>query len=145
MTRVDFYLLPDRDPQARRVFACRLAEKAYRLEHKVFICTEGEAEARILDDLLWTFRQGSFVPHTLVENFPNDPMVAVVIGTDAAPAPFHTLLINLSPEVPSDWQRFLRIAEVITQDDTTRTQGRSKYRFYQDQSAELHLHQLASD
>lgn len=144
MTRVDFYLLPGQDPQARRMFACRLAEKAYRLEHKVFICTESETEARILDDLLWTFRQGSFIPHALAENFPNDPLVAVVIGTDAAQAPFHTLLLNLSPGVPPEWQRFLRIAEVVTQDNPTRTAGRSKYCFYQNQRAELHLHQLAS-
>ncbi len=144
MTRVDFYLLPDRDPQARRVFACRLAEKAYRLDYKVFICTENETEAMILDDLLWTFRQGSFVPHTLVQNLPADPLAAVVIGPNQAPL-FFPLLINLAPDIPTDWQRFQRVAEIVTQDDSIRTLARRKYRQYQNQSAELHLHRLAGD
>jgi DNA polymerase-3 subunit chi len=144
MTRVDFYLLPDQDPKARRTFACRLAEKAYKLEHKVFIRTEDELEANILDELLWTFRQGSFVPHTLLKNLPYDPIAAVIIGTGEIPEPPPTILINLASTAPADWQRFQRIAELVTQDQATRTAGRSKYRFYHDQGAELHLHRLAS-
>ncbi|MGD8642852.1 MAG: DNA polymerase III subunit chi, partial [Chromatiales bacterium] len=34
MTRVDFYLLRDSHPLARQRFACRMAEKAYRLGHR---------------------------------------------------------------------------------------------------------------
>ncbi|GAB6067565.1 DNA polymerase III subunit chi [Methylothermus subterraneus] len=143
MTRVDFYLLGDLNPQARRAFACRLAEKAYKLEHKVFLRVEDATEASLLDELLWTFRPGSFVPHTLAENLANDPLAAVVIGTNAAPPAFHTLLINLQLSVPEDWQRFARIAEIVTQDDATRRAGRRKYRFYQEHGADLHLHRLA--
>ncbi|MEZ5578324.1 MAG: DNA polymerase III subunit chi [Candidatus Competibacteraceae bacterium] len=46
-----------------RCSACRLADKAYGLGHTVYLFTASEARAAALDDLLWTFRQDSFVPH----------------------------------------------------------------------------------
>ncbi|XSG85937.1 MAG: DNA polymerase III subunit chi [Methylohalobius sp. ZOD2] len=144
MTRVDFYLLPGRDSRARHLFACRLTEKAYRMEHNVFLRTADSDESRVLDDLLWTFRQGSFVPHTLTENRVSDPLVPAAIGADEPPEAFHQLLINLNPELPTDWHRFERIAEILTQDDATRTAGRQKYRVYQQQGAELHVHRIES-
>ncbi len=144
MTRVDFYLLPGQDPQTRRAYACRIAEKAYRTGHKVFILAADDTEANILDDLLWTFRQGSFIPHTLAENYPNDPLVPIVIGTSEAPESFDELLINLNPNPPENWQQFHRIAEVINEAPEIRQAGRKKYRIYQEQEAELHTHKIES-
>ena len=39
MARIDFYVLRQSGDQARQLFACRLAEKAYKLEHTVHIHT----------------------------------------------------------------------------------------------------------
>ena len=64
--RVDFYILAAADSAARLRFACRLAEKAYHLKHRVHLHTASAAAAADVDDLLWTFRQGSFVPHEVV-------------------------------------------------------------------------------
>ncbi|HHJ38278.1 MAG: hypothetical protein AXA67_13920 [Methylothermaceae bacteria B42] len=144
MTRVDFYLLPGQDPHTRRAYACRIAEKAYRTGHKVFILAADDTEAKILDDLLWTFRQGSFIPHILAENYPNDPMVPIVIGTSEAPESFDELLINLNPNPPENWQQIHRIAEVINEVPEIRQAGRKKYRIYQEQEAELHTHKIES-
>ncbi|MED5461998.1 MAG: DNA polymerase III subunit chi, partial [Pseudomonadota bacterium] len=70
MARVDFYILQTSGELARQQFACRLAEKAYKLDNRIHIhVSEPEAAAR-LDDLLWTFRGGSFVPHELLGNTP---------------------------------------------------------------------------
>ncbi|MEA2080825.1 MAG: DNA polymerase III subunit chi, partial [Pseudomonadota bacterium] len=67
MTQVDFYLLQDDSAQNRISFACRLADKAYRLGNRVFIHTESAEQSRRLDDLLWTFQQNSFVPHAIYQ------------------------------------------------------------------------------
>jgi DNA polymerase III subunit chi len=67
MTRVDFYVLPDADPAQRPLLACKLAEKAYGQGLKVYIHTATEGEALHLDELLWTFRAGSFLPHAIVK------------------------------------------------------------------------------
>ena len=56
MTQVDFYVLKDDSALNRVQFACRLADKAYRLGHRVYIHTESAQQTRQLDDLLWTFQ-----------------------------------------------------------------------------------------
>ncbi len=142
MPRVDFYILPGADRAARQVFVCRLAEKAWKAGHKVFIRTCDATEAAQLDELLWTFRQGSFVPHTLAENHESDPLATVLIGTGPAPEAFHDLLINLTPEAPEDWRQFQRIAEIVDQEESVRQAGRKKYRFYQSQGIEPATHKL---
>ena len=60
VSRVDFYILSTSGELARQQFACRLAEKAYKLKHNVHIHVANQESARRLDDLLWTFRDGSF-------------------------------------------------------------------------------------
>lgn len=67
MTRVDFYVLSDGGDQYRAVFACRLAEKALGHGMGIYIHTDGAAETGRIDQLLWTFRDGSFLPHLTVE------------------------------------------------------------------------------
>jgi len=52
MARIDFYVLSQSGEQARQVYACRLAEKAYTLEPPVHIHTGGEAAAARVDELL---------------------------------------------------------------------------------------------
>lgn len=142
MTRVDFYILPGEDAQARRILACRIAEKAYRMKHKIFLLVDNDAEARAIDDLLWTFRQGSFLPHCLANSDSYDPLAAAAIGNGPAPEPFYDLLINLSLKNPKDWQRFQRVAEIVDQTPEVRQAGREKYRAYQQQGAELHTHKI---
>ena len=63
MARVDFYILAQPDERERQLLACKLAEKAWRPDHSVYIHTRDPADAEHLYDLLWTFRDGSFVPH----------------------------------------------------------------------------------
>ena len=62
MTEVDFYLLDVQDPHQRKHFACRLADKAFKQGHQVYIHTENEADAREIYDR--TAREESNLPHT---------------------------------------------------------------------------------
>ncbi len=142
MTRVDFYLLSDAASLGRERIACRLAEKAYQLGHRVYIHAESSDLARRLDDLLWTFRAGSFVPHAL---FPCDAshVPPVLIGHNDAPADSHDVLINLATEVPTFFSRYERVAEVIDQDEQRKRAGRERFRFYRDRGYALETHPLS--
>lgn len=143
MTRVAFYVLPGSEPQTRRVLACKLVEKAWRQGMKIFVRTDSDAEDRIMDGLLWTFRQGSFVPHTLAAGAGEDLAdTPVAIGHDDAPAGFTDLLVNLGTEMPSRTDRFARVAELVDQDETVRRQGRLRYRRYRELGLELETHNL---
>ena len=63
--QVDFYILETAAAHEQLRTACRLAEKAWHKGHRVFIHTDSKETARSLDDMLWTYRQDSFVPHAL--------------------------------------------------------------------------------
>lgn len=128
MTRIDFYLLATADPQNRRITACKLIEKAYRQGHRVYLQTGSEEETRTMDDLLWTFRQGSFAAHEIHPGASDE--VPVLIGHGAAPEAMADVLVNLALEVPVGFERFGRVAELIDQDEGVKKAGRMRYKQY---------------
>ncbi len=146
MARVDFYVLSESGEASRQRFACRLAEKAYRLKHSVHIRTATRQQAEALDDLLWTFRDGSFVPHELAGTA-NDPAstpteAPVTIGCDGAVVHPVELLINLTDEVPQDTSAFPRVAEIVTSDEDCRRRSRQLFADYRSQGHSLETHAI---
>lgn len=138
MARVDFYILSQSGEQARAGFACRLAEKAYRLENTVHIQTSSRVEAERLDELLWTFRDGSFVPHHVVGRDQLDS--PVTIGSDGDAVEARDLLINLCDDIPPLAGSFARIAELVTSD--AKQQSRYRYAQYRDQGHDIETHNV---
>ena len=63
MTQIDFYILADTTPMAGPMFACKLVDKAYHLKHSIYVHTANQPQAQQMDELLWTFNPGSFLPH----------------------------------------------------------------------------------
>lgn len=150
MTRVDFYLLqsaaaaesgaPTEGIGAKLALACRLADKAYRLGHKIYIYTPDAALAARLDDLLWVQNPGSFIPHHIYKE--GEPQAAVAIGTVPPPAALDEVLVSLSAEVPDFFSRFERVVELVGNDETEKAQSRERFRFYRDRGYTLQTHTL---
>ena len=142
MSRIDFYILTEAGESARHVFACRLAEKAYRLNNSVHIRTADVSLASRIDELLWTFRDGSFVPHEIVKT--NEAAEApVTIGSrDGGTNAVSDLLINLSPDTPVNIAAFPRIAEIVSSDEDSRLQSRQRFAAYRDQGHTLETHNI---
>jgi len=139
MTKVDFYILED--PAAHQQFACRLAEKAWQQGHRVYIHTRDAAQSRQMDDLLWTFRDGSFLPHSL-DDAADAEQVSVHIGHEGEPSQHDDVLINLDNEVPLFFSRFQRVAEVVAGDEQEKQAGRERFRFYRDRGYPLDSHTI---
>ncbi len=131
MARVDFYVLEQADSQARMRLACRLAEKAWSQSQKVLMLTPDSADAQILDEMLWTFRDRSFVPHEIYSP-QRAPRASVLISDDAGIAGVADVLINLSDRVPEGFERFARIVEPVDGDPARRQSGRERFRFYRE-------------
>ena len=145
MTLIDFYIMSDRKPNARQLLACKIAEKAYKKGHKIYIHTESEQQSSSMDKLLWTFRVGSFIPHAVANHSitnKGEANTPVLIGHDSDPECSPDVLINLSHEVPGFFSRFERVAEVITEDAEQKQKGRERYKFYRDRGYELRNHTL---
>jgi DNA polymerase-3 subunit chi len=140
MTQVDFYILGDKAPQARPLLTCRLTEKAWKQGHRIFINTDSTQQLRELDDLLWTFRAGSFIPHAVYTGSGDGQPVA--LGHATEPVDHNDVLVNLSSEVPAFFSRFERVAELVGASEDERTAARERYRYYQDRGYTLNTHKL---
>lgn len=142
MARVDFYLLSQTGPQSRQTFACRLAEKAYRLENSVHIHAASEADADAIDELLWTFRDGSFVPHECVGTTHPEPAPPVTIGFGDRHLGPRDLLINLCDDIPAFAESFPRVAELVTSDDDCKRESRKRFAAYRNSGHTLETHNV---
>jgi DNA polymerase-3 subunit chi len=142
VARVDFYLLAQPGEQSRHAFACRLAEKAYRLENTVHIHANNQADARRIDELLWTHRDGSFVPHHLVGGDRNDLPSPVTIGCEDRHVGSRDLLINLCDDVPDFADAFPRVAELVTSDEDSKQMSRRRFVQYRDKGHTLETHNV---
>jgi len=141
-TRIDFYVLDDASSEARLRFACRLAEKAVKLNNCVFALAADEAAAQHLDELLWTFRAESFVPHGIASDTSAEALpVMIAFGADA-PQAKGDLLINLTPAVPACYESFTRVAEIIDSSDECRQLGRTRFSFYRNNGLEPQTHKI---
>jgi DNA polymerase-3 subunit chi len=98
--------------------------------------------AQQLDELLWTFRDGSFVPHEIVGAQSDAGVAPVTIGVGAAEVRPGDLLINLTDDVPERLNSFPRIAEIVTSDEDCRQKSRKRFADYRSQGHALQTHEL---
>jgi DNA polymerase-3 subunit chi len=141
MPKIDFYILPDADANTRLLFACRLIEKAYKQRHRIYVHTEDKAEAHKLDEMMWTYRDDSFLPHNLYGEGP-EPAPPIQIGINATPEKHRDILINLSQQVPAFYPQFMRVLELIVNETAAQEAGRERYRVYRAQGFEINTHKL---
>jgi DNA polymerase-3 subunit chi len=141
MPRIDFYLLPHEGPQARLLFACRLLEKAYSQQHQVYVHLEDAEKARLLDTLLWTFRDESFIPHQL--DTPGQQAAApILLGHCATTVKHQDILLNMHPEIPAFHENFARILEIIGPEASLRSLAEEHRIFYATKGYTITQHQL---
>jgi DNA polymerase-3 subunit chi len=143
-TRVDFYVTGSTAPRERLRTACRVVEKAYLAGNTVLVWHTDVAELREFDELLWTFGDGSFVPHEAIteRGFASAP---VLLTSSATPPGGFDVLVNLAPDVPDCVSAARRIAEFIDGDPGRRQAGRARFRAYKDRGWSPVTHNLRQD
>lgn len=139
--RVDFYLLKDDRPDAMWHTACRLLEKAHLSQLKTFVCCKTKEDAILLDSLLWTYKDESFIPHALSwdESARHAP---IEIGIEYKENCDAELILNLTPNVPLFSKHLQRIMEIVPADDEAKSISREHYRAYRAQALELYTHNI---
>ncbi|WP_348761823.1 DNA polymerase III subunit chi [uncultured Salinisphaera sp.] len=141
MTEVFFYILEDTAAEAPDHFAARLVEKAHREGHRVYVhLSDADAVARF-DTFLWTFRQGSFVPHVAsVDLETDDTLTPVVLGHEAPPSGFDDVLVNVGGDVGGFFSRFSRHNEIAG--PARVAEARASYRYFKDRGYALTTHKI---
>jgi DNA polymerase-3 subunit chi len=99
--------------------------------------TDSDGQSQQLDNLLWTFRAGSFIPHQLYTgDIPATEQV--LIGSLHAPTHWQKTVINLSSHA-ADAERVL---EILDNSEATKALGRKRYREYQQAGHILTTHKI---
>ncbi len=161
MTKIDFYITSIVDSNDYLNFACRLTEKAFRKQHNVYLHTESKEVMQSLDDMMWTFRPNSFLPHgnelsshidsdhhstsNQANNQSDEALVGraeVMLGFSGNPGKHHDILINLTSGTPKFFSRFSRVAEVVSANEAAKVKSRERYKFYRDRGYPIEVHNL---
>ena len=139
MTEVAFHFnAPD-----RVAYACRLLRKAVSSGAKIVV-TGSPDTLQQLDGALWTFSPTDFVPHCLLESEAQVVEASpVLLATSIESAPHQQVLLNLGDVVPSGFERFERVIEVVCLDDEDRQLARGRWKHYADCGYTITRHDLA--
>ena len=153
MTSVDFYVLSEGPENALELLACKLAEKAIRSGHRIYIQTETAEQAKQLDELLWSYKAESFLPHALssqteqkqhLETSNDDEALCpILIGETEAPDDCDDILINLTPNIPVTYARFQRLLELVPPQHKAREALRTNYGHYCDRGYPIKTHEIS--
>jgi DNA polymerase-3 subunit chi len=143
--RVDFYILDESSASGRLKLACKLAEKAYLAAQTVLVWHTDPEELKTFDELLWTFMDGSFVPHEMLTQVASDRETPVLLSSGTPPPALVDIMINLAPDVPACLSQTRRVAEIIDGDETRRRAGRARFKAYRDLGIQPASHNIRGD
>lgn len=139
MTRIDFHFnIPD-----PLNYACRLARKIHRGQHKALFYHPDAAQLAKLDETLWTFSAHDFIPHVMADD-PIAPQTPIWLSTQACDGPDASLIINLGQQAPDFFSRFDRLIDVVGADEQDRQAGRIRFRFYKDRGYPIEAHDMGA-
>ena len=141
MTRISFHVnVPD-----RLGYACRLLRKATRQGARVTATGPAPLLAE-LDRLLWTFDPIEFVPHLRREADAPVPErlrdTPVCLVPDTALALHHGVLVNLGNELPSGFESFERLIELVSDDAGELAAARQRWKHYSARGYAVEKHEV---
>ena len=127
--QVDFYVLANPRESAEHL-ACKLAMMAWEQGHHVAILTADDSDAASLDEIMWDFPPGRFLPHSHGKAGSETP---VSINSYSAEIPAdRDVVINLADAAVPDPGRFRRLLEIVPGAQQKRLASRQKFRDYRD-------------
>jgi len=139
--KIDFYILEEASQASALAFACQLVEDLHQNNQQIYIHAKSLQEAEQLDNLLWTFKAESFIPHNLYRHSDQSPP-PVQIGFSEAPERHKNILVNVSQIAPSFYQQFAHLIEVVFADPAAQQAARERYKQYRSQGFEINTHKL---
>ena len=138
--KIDFYILDNADKQKSLLFVCQLIEKIYS-QQSVYVFLQSKEAAEYFDNLLWIYREDSFLPHHLYDE-KNDSVAPIEIGYGSLVPQRKNTLINLDTAIPSFYSEFNHLVEIVFSDTQVQQLARERYKMYRDHGHELNTYKV---
>jgi DNA polymerase-3 subunit chi len=130
------------DPAA---YACRLVRKASRQGARVAV-TGPEATLERLDRELWAFDPVEFIPHLRLARgasvAPRLRATPVWLVVDPGAVDVHEILVNLGADSVPGFESYLRLFEVVSNDDADKAAARRRWKHYGDRGYRIAHHEI---
>ena len=137
-TEVIFHHFENEDEKKYMNYVYRLIEKGYKKRFgSMYIHASNKEEVKIIDNQLWTFRQESFIPHSILGDENNS---SILIGNDVLPKTNFDVIINLSDLAEDASLKPKKIHEIVLADEQKRSLARRKWKIYKDQQYTIRSH-----
>jgi DNA polymerase-3 subunit chi len=134
---IEFHVLETNNSQQAWLFVCNLLEKYYLANRRAYLVMETREQAERFDQLLWTYRDDSFIPHCL-QHQQHATQSPIIIGHEPPlPETPRDLVINLSQQIPHDYHEFQHLIEIVINEPLMQQQARERYKFYRDQKHQI--------
>jgi DNA polymerase-3 subunit chi len=140
--QVDFYLLGSPGQEAPRL-ACKLALMAWERGHDIAVVTGGDTEAAALDELMWQYPEGRFLPHERCG--PDEASPAPVRILCSFPEHQSDVVINLSSRPLPEPRSCKRLLEIVPHHSEEREASRRKYQAYRALGIEPSTHEIGAE
>ena len=143
--KISFYILPDAEKTRHFIFVCRLIEKIYLNQTAIYLHVDSLNMAHQFDQLLWTYRDDSFIPHHLMhEVIPEEKncLCPIHIGYQDLTPQFSGVIINLQTHVFSLSSHYTEVVEIVFPEPSMQQLARERYKQYRDQGHELITHKI---
>ena len=141
--QIDFFVIDSNSKMQALQRLCLLLEQPYTDQQTIYINAATKEDAELIDNLLWIYREDSFLAHELIENASNSTPIA--IGVNPEPGNTRDILVNLQTDIPEHINTFSRIIEVVFKDPAIEELARERYRKYREQGHELTTHKLKAN
>ena len=136
-----FHQINSIDDKNYLLYVCKLVEQGFKQKiQPICIQTSNKQQAEQLDKLLWTFKQDSFIPHTIVGTLDLDT-TPVQIGWNENQFHPAAAIVNLSEEIPISYLESKKVHEIIDNDEVKKSKARERWKNYKSEGCKLNFHQ----
>ena len=127
-----FYNLQDNTQIDKSI--CQIANFYYKKKLKILIIGEDKLQIDILNDLLWTFEQISFIPHSFESEYESTPIVLCMIDNLQSILDKYKfdVLFNLSRNKINLDTVARYFIEIVTSVEKQKLNARDKYAYYKE-------------
>lgn len=138
MTKIDFFS----NTPNRLEYVVRLLKKVQAQAQNAVVFGEVDV-INHLSDALWQLE--GFHPHDLYHAFAPSTLHASILLISTLPdeLPHHDVLINLTDELPGFFASFLRLIEVVPDEEPARIAARERWTHYKSRGYVMKHHNIA--
>jgi DNA polymerase-3 subunit chi len=131
MTYIDFYF--NVENKFNKIH--EIIEREIVRKRKIFIHVDDLNGAKALSDFLYTASLASFFPHSIGHY---EEMTPIHIDWDHKFVS-DDFMINLKSEILPSFSRYLRLIEIVSQNEEDKKTARDRLKFYRDRGYEIQL------